>query len=396
MIKKIIILGASVYYLKTIEKARALGYYTIVLDMKENSPGFEIADDFYVIDISDYEAVWICAKKHNIDGIVPLNDYGVYTAAFVSDKLGLSYLDVQTAKKCIDKYKMRLAWDCLDKCNPLYAKVSSYDECAEHAISIGFPVILKPVVSMGGSRGVIVVNSLEDLRNAYEYSIGFYENKDILVEELLEGKEHSVEVIVINEVVNIIAMSDKIKTKLPYRVDKNVIYPTVLKDKQMDNVEKVITSAVNALGIRNGYLHLECCSLPDGKIKLFEIGARPGGGGTPDPIVPFVSGIDAIAAYIRLCVGDECQIDSFKMKKACNYHFITPAPGHIKKISGWKNISNEEDVLDFGLLVQEGSIISKVKIGSDRAGFIIVGGSDRNTVLERGNLLEKQISFEYY
>lgn len=396
MMKKIIILGASVYYLKTIQKAKSLGYYTIVLDMKENSPGFEIADDSYVIDICDYQAVLACAKKHNIDGIIPLNDYGVYTAAFVSDALNLSYLDIKTAEICINKYKMRLVWDKLHDCNPKYAKVTSYTECLEKANHIGFPVILKPVVSMGGSRGVIVVDNVKDLKSAYEYSSGVYENKDVLVEELLVGLEHSAEIIVVDGVVHVIAMSDKIKTAMPYRVDKNVIYPTSLRDSQLEKVYQVIAEAVSAIGIENGCLHIECCSLENGNIKLFEIGARPGGGGTPDPIVPFVSSIDEIAEYIRLCVGDKCTIKDFIMTKACNYHFITPKMGVVKKISGVEEVVRESDVLDFGLIVKEGDVINQVKVGGDRAGFIIVGGDNRDSVLDRGNFLEKQLKFEYY
>ncbi len=90
VMNRILILGGGRYYLKAIEAAKKLGYYTIVIDREKDVPGYKIADKSRSIDIVDYEKVLEFAKDQKIDGIVPLNDYGVFTAAFVAENLGLS------------------------------------------------------------------------------------------------------------------------------------------------------------------------------------------------------------------------------------------------------------------------------------------------------------------
>ncbi|MCD4650264.1 MAG: hypothetical protein K8S56_00535, partial [Candidatus Cloacimonetes bacterium] len=163
---------------------------------------------------------------------------------------------------------------------------------------------------------------------------------------------------------------------------------------QLERLKQVISLSVKSLGIVNGCIHVECCTLPDGQVKLFELGLRPGGGGTPDPIVPWISGIQLSAEYIRLCAGDVPETLEPTTSRACNYHFITPEPGKIATIAGLEAIS-AEDVLDFAFFPKTEDTIKEVRAGSDRSGFIIVGGDTAPEVLQRGYELENRIKIEY-
>lgn len=395
--QRILILGASRYYLRSIETAKRMGYYTIVVDRNPDSPGFAWADAYAVIDISDSPSVLKYAREIGIDGIVPLNDFGVFTAAYVSENTGLHYINTEIAQIVINKAKLRKKWETAGQPNPKYRIVRTFDECVEACREIQLPVILKPAVSTGGgSRGVIVVENFGNIQEAYTFSSSFYDDNTILVEEFLSGTEHSAEVLIYQNKGHLLAVSDKIKTPLPYRVDKNVLYPTKFEGEQRYKLEQTIINAVEALEVSNGCAHVECCTLPSGEIKLFELGLRPGGGGTPDPIVTYVTGVNEFEQYLKLCVGERPDYVRPFYERGCNYHFITPKPGKVNRIIGFDDILTWEHILDAALFIKPGDTVKPVKVGSDRSGFIIAGGKKRNEAFDLGYKAEQHITFKYW
>lgn len=108
--KKIIILGASRYYAKSIEAAQKAGYYIIAIDRDTDAYSFRISDQHEVCDIVDKRGVLKLAQKHKVSGIIPINDYGVPTAAFVAQKLGLPGISPQSALWATNKELMRKKW----------------------------------------------------------------------------------------------------------------------------------------------------------------------------------------------------------------------------------------------------------------------------------------------
>ena len=52
------ILGAGIYQVPLIKKAKSIGYYTIVVSIPGDYPGFNIADEIAYIDTTDY--LYVC------------------------------------------------------------------------------------------------------------------------------------------------------------------------------------------------------------------------------------------------------------------------------------------------------------------------------------------------
>ena len=67
--KKIMILGAGVYQTSLIEKAKSLGYFTIVCSRDGKYPGFDIADKAYKIDTTSKEEIYEIALKEGVSVI---------------------------------------------------------------------------------------------------------------------------------------------------------------------------------------------------------------------------------------------------------------------------------------------------------------------------------------
>lgn len=392
--KKIIILGASRYSVKSIEAARKAGYYIVAIDREINAEGFKIADEFFVIDITNKIEILEIAKKIRASAIVPLNDYGVLTAAFVSSALGLNSISEEVAVLSTNKEAMRNRWIEKGLPCPKVEIGKTEKEIKSAILKIGIPCILKPAHG-AASKGVIVIHHEKDIDDAIRFSLSFYQDKTTLVETFINATlEHSAEVLIHNGHAYVIAISDKIKTPLPYRVDKNVLYPTTLQNQKLIDINNIISDAVRALGINIGAAHIELASTENG-FFLFELGARCGGGGTPEPIVHYSTGVNMFVELIRILAGDKPGNLTPVKKLCCNYHFITPPPGKIKSIKGYNEIMVIDELLDFEFFKTLGDYIPEVKTGVDRSGFAIVGGKNRQEVLKKGHLIEKMLEIEY-
>jgi len=395
---RVLILGGGRYYLKAIETARRLGHFVAVADRDPGAPGLAAADAGRVVDIVDVPGLTALARELGIDAVVPLNDFGVPSAAAVSAALGLPGIGADVAALGTDKAAMRLRWRERGVPQPRFAVVESLEEAREAARALGlWPLVCKPADSRGGgSRGVSMAAGPDDLPRAVAFAQSFYADKRLLLEECVRGLEHSLETLTVDGHTSVLAVSDKRKTPPPYRVDTDVIYPSVLEGPALRAVEQAACAAVKALGLPFGPAHVELCSLPDGRAALFEVGLRPGGGGTPDPIVPWVTGIDMVAATLRLYLGQKpdgpffggrdagCQGSgglSSRRGRGCVYHFLTPPPGRVTAVEGLDEVLGWPGILDAGLLVKPGDELRPVRTGADRAGFVIAAGETREQAL---------------
>lgn len=364
---KILILGGSRYNVLAIQSIKASGKYVICLDKNVQAEGRLYADEFYPIDFSDKDLVYQIAKEKSVNAIIPTNDWGVVPAAYASKKLGLLFLEENIARIATNKYLMRKTWAENGIPIPWFKRISDLKDL--DTVQLKFPCIFKPEDSrVAGSRGVIAVYSKNEVQDAYMFAKQYSEN--ILIEELLVGEEHSAEILIENGNYHVIAISDKVKTPYPYRVDKEVVYPTYKKEEALVSLKTAIINAVKALGINIGAAHLELCATNDGRFIPFEIGARCGGGGTPNPIIKYVTGIDMMVQFCHVLLGEKVDFTSEPLMRDCVYHFITPEEGTVQEID-LEYLNSNETILDYSIFLSVGDYAKKVKEGPDRAGFVI-------------------------
>lgn len=108
--KKLMILGAGIYQVPLIKKAKEMGLETLVVSIKGNYPGIALADSFYEIDTRDYEKILETAKREKISGICTSGtDVAVRAIGFVCDNLGLCGIPREAAWKVTDKLLMKEA-----------------------------------------------------------------------------------------------------------------------------------------------------------------------------------------------------------------------------------------------------------------------------------------------
>jgi biotin carboxylase len=381
----------------TLTAIKAMGCRVVAIDRNPEAPGKAVADAFEAVDIADATGAIAVGRRHSIDAVVPLSDYGVQTAAEVAAALGLPGNPPEVARNATSKARMRRLWEQAGVPSARFRVVGDLDAAVTATRELdSWPLIFKPADSRGGgSRGISRVDGPSGVAAALEFAQSFYADKDVVIEEFLEGIEHSLELVIEpGGRCTVLAISDKEKTPVPYRVDKSVIYPTAFQGRDRERIGEVAILAARALGIEIGAAHVELCTTAAGP-RLFELGARFGGGHTPHPIVSFLTGVNELEVVTRLLLGEDPGPIQPTRNAAAVYRFLTPPPGVIESIRGLEEVRRWDGVLDCGVWVGPGSLVQPVRTGGDRAGYIVTGANDRQSALELADRAESAIEFRY-
>ncbi len=269
--KLILVLGAGQYYVRVIERLQDSGFRTLVVDRDRDAPGLRVGDLSYPIDIADRTAVLALARELEIDGVLPLNDFGVRTAAHISHEMGLPGLSPTTAELANDKGLMRQRWERDQLPIPDFRVVGSAADARAAYRELGPPLVVKPTDAGGGGRGVSIVRSEQDLAWSYDFASPFASNGRIIVERFVEGLEVTVETISQRGRVHVLTMSDKVKPEQRTPVATSLNYPAALPEAVSAEVAAVAARAVSSVGVADGPAHVEVI-VSEGRAVLVEMG----------------------------------------------------------------------------------------------------------------------------
>lgn len=382
--KKIIILGASELQLPAIKQAKKMGLYVISVDFNEKAVGFNFCDKKYVISTLDKEAVLKIAKEEQISGIMTLaSDLPMRTVAYVSEKLGLPGISRKTAEIVTDKYKMR---ECFFKKNIQsisYKKVIEFDEFKEFVKANKNHSIVKPI-SSSGSRGISWVgreDSLEILRNKFDYAKTFSKTGEVIVEEFLTGSEISVETVTINGETTIVQITDKITTEKPFFVELGHVQPAAISHEQRIKIYDLVNKTINAVGIIDGVSHIEIM-IGSSEINVIEIGARLGGDFITTDLVPLSTGVNLVETLIRTSIGLDVNIKK-KFNKGSAVSFFNFKQGIVRKIKGVEDMKNQKGIIKADLTLKVGDEIPNLKNSISRYGYVISEGNNSFDAMQR-------------
>jgi len=388
--KILAVLGASRLCVGYIDRAQAMGFKVLAFDRDKDAFGSKRADFFEQIDIVDASRVLEACKHWDVSGLLAVNDFGLETHAHVAQAMGLHGLPPEVVACCVNKESMRVCWQRAGLTSPYFRKVLTLEEAVAAAREgPGYPYVLKPVNSRGGGqRGVSIALNEEDLLRAFSFAQSAYADGEVLLEEYLDGTQHTMEAFVWGGQVQVLAISDRFKVREVYCVDKTIVYPSDMpKDKEVE-LSEAATQYILALGIEDGPVHLEFCCTPMGMIP-FEIGARGGGGVISTHIVPHVTGVDFAGAMIRWVTGDmPCELTPSRRQSAV-LRFITPTPGRLVRVEGLEEVAKKS--LDADFFPKPGDQIKEVCVGPDRSGYIVAGAPTREEAIRKADRLENRL-----
>ncbi|MFC4024431.1 ATP-grasp domain-containing protein [Oceanobacillus longus] len=185
----------------------------IVADPEHNAPSLQVGDENYVIphqtDTRYIEAIIEICKKHEVECLVPLNDWEVPKLSAHKKELEEMGVSVFTPDKAIveqvrDKGKYRELLQSFEVMAPLsYLNIEDALKALENN-EVSFPLIVKPR-NGSASIGIEIVHNPEDLKFAYQHSVqqiketplddATYKRPEdnVIIQEVIEGEKFSVD-----------------------------------------------------------------------------------------------------------------------------------------------------------------------------------------------------------
>ncbi len=363
MIKKILLLGGSPQQIVAIERAKELGYYTVLCDYLSDNPGQHYADKFYLASTTDKALILDIATKESVDGVVAYaSDPAAPTAAYVAQKLGLEGNPYESVEILCNKDKFRSFLKSNGfACPEAYGyadKGSALSESGEWP----YPVIIKPVDS-SGSKGVTVLYNPSEAEGAIEFAFSFSRGGRIIVEEFIEKKHQYLiggDIFVIDGVVALWGLlnchrDNGVNPLVP--VGKS--YPPAIDSVDLDAVKKTLQNLVDKLAIKFGAMNVELVVDKKGRVFLIDVGPRSGGNMIPD-LLSYIFEVDLVEATLKPCMGEKAQI-TVADKEVCyathNLHadkngafagieFSPEIERHIIKKCVYKKVGDEVEYFD--------------------------------------------------
>lgn len=389
--KKILVLGAGILQISTIKKARELGYFTIALDGNEFADGFVFCDKSYIVDITNPDKVLEIALNENIDGIIhPCSEVAMLSLGYVNDIMKLNGLGVEKVIRATNKAKMRKAFDSGGASSPMSIMVETANDAMLAFKKINGNAIFKPSRN-SGSRGVSFVGNLsqtDEIVKAFEHAFKQSKDASVVVEQYIEGPEFSVELLIWNNNILPITVTDKLTTNAPHFVELGHSQPSMYSDFDVTAITNAAIKGIQALDLNNCVAHAELKLAKDGPY-IMEIGARLGGDFISTELVHLSTGIDMVACAIDIALGLEPDLTPKSIPMGAAIRYLTSDPGIVEDIICDKSKISADTIYDFQLYIQRGSIINPLNSSLDRCGHVITTGiTVKDAIIKAENVLE--------
>lgn len=310
--KKILLLGGSAQQVPAIERAKELGYCTVLCDYLPDNPGQYTADKFYPVSTTDKEVVLKVALDEAINGILAYaSDPAAPTAAYVAEKMGLPGNSYKSVEILCNKDKFRCFLQKHGFNTPKSKSYADKEKALTGIDAFELPVIIKPVDS-SGSKGVTVLHSWEGLSNAVNFAFSFSRSHRIIIEEFI-GKKHEYLIggdVFVNEgkvilwgLLNCHRDSD-VNALVP--VGKS--YPLCLDEADRDAVKETIQKMVDKLGIKSGLMNVELVIDKNNKVWPIDVGPRAGGNMIPD-LLGLIFNLNVVEMAVTTAMGETVDVE---------------------------------------------------------------------------------------
>jgi len=398
--KTVLVISAGAEAVPGIRRARQLGYRVVAADRDPRAPGMRIADDAIIASTYDADGMVAAARGYvatvqPIDGVLSIAADVPLTVAAVANALGLPGPSMRTARLASDKLAMK---ECLAAAGipvPWFAPVASTS--ALHAIvaARGLPLVIKPVDSRG-ARGVIRLTPAIDLRWAFDEAMRWSPTRRVLVEEYVEGRQFSTESVLYDGQAWTPGLAERnyefLERFAPHMIENGGQQPPSIAPADAAALAGVAEAAGRALGLERGIAKGDLVLTPSGPCVI-EMAMRLSGGWFSTDQIPLATGVDLIAAALRLAVGegvDPARLVPVRQRGVAIRYFFPP-PGRVVAIRSvlWSRAALW--VHRLGLFVRVGDEVAPPTNHTLRAGFVITSAPTVDAAVERAERVVRRV-----
>jgi len=374
--KRILMLGGSLYQTYAIKEAVQLGYHVITCDYLPSNPGHQFAHEYYNVSTTDKEAVLALAKKLKVDGVVAYaSDPAAPTAAYVSEKLGLPTSPYKSVEILSKKHLFRQYLSEHGFNVPKAKSYKTYEEAEKDIDSFKLPVMVKPVDS-SGSKGINKMTDKSQLKKYVEDALSYSRDKIFLIEEFIvkNGPQISGDAFSVDGKLVFHCLGNEFYST---KVDKDFAplgecWPTVTPQHVIDSLTDDLQRLISSLGMKSNAYNVEAIYGEDGKVYILELGARSGGSLIPQ-ITALATGVDMVPYVIKAALGEDCSDLKMAPVKGFWSNYMT----HANRTGHYAGIEYDEDfrknnLVDFVTDIKIGDPVHKYRDAQDCVGELLL------------------------
>ncbi len=186
--KKILLLGSGELGKEFVIAAKRAGQYVVACDRYAGAPAMQVADEYEVFSMLDGDKLDEIVRKHRPDIIVPEIEAIRTERLFDYEKAGIQVVpSAKAVNYTMNRKAIRdLAAKELGLRTAKYHYAKTLEEMRAAATDIGFPCVVKPLMSSSG-HGQSVVKSEDELEKAFNEAMEGSRGdvKEIIIEEFI-------------------------------------------------------------------------------------------------------------------------------------------------------------------------------------------------------------------
>lgn len=255
--KKALILNASHNDERMIRALKELNFYVISTGNASNLRGHKMCDEYVAADYSDKEKILELARRFEIDRICACcNDFGVITAAYVAEKLGLpGYDSYETTLILHNKDQFKKFADINGIATPKAESFYNRENACKYVKEINYPVMVK-AADLSAGNGILKANNIEEALEAIDYAFDASRIKHIVIEPFLVGSQHGFCSFLINKKVVAYCSNNEYSIINPYRVEIDT-FPAANEELVAEKIIYEIEKMAELLNLCDGIFHLQ-------------------------------------------------------------------------------------------------------------------------------------------
>ena len=285
-------------------------------------------------DVIDRVTAWLRGRE--IDRILANWEPLVILAARLRDRFGMPGMSADVVRGFRDKELMKERVRASGLRVPRSRRVQTEREIRAAAEEIGFPLILKPIAG-AGSADTYRVDSPKMLDETIPK---MRDVKEASCEEFVVGEEFTFDTVCIGGK----PAYENIAAYLPKPIEMRSIEwisPVIITVKDMYQPRlqpgvKLGRKVLGALGMDDGFTHMEWFLTPKGEAVFGEIGCRPGGAHLVDQM-NYTSDIDLFREWARVVCWNDFAVDARRKYNTGIIFKRAMGQGRVTRIDGLGN-----------------------------------------------------------
>jgi len=327
-------------------------------------------------------------RRLPVSAIVGTDEETISLAALASMALGLPHNSVQSVKAAHNKFLFRAALAKAGSCSPNFRLVSLQEDLSTIAQSVAYPCVLKPL-TLSASRGVIRADDesafivacqrIAKILDSVLQDSDRLQITSILVEDYIPGQEVSLEGILKEGALRVLAIFDKPDPLVgPFFEETIYVTPSRHSKPIQEQIIDATAEAAQALGLTNGPIHAEIRFNEKGA-WVIELAARSIGG-LCSHTLRFSDGARLEELILRAALG--LPTDGFKREDQASGVMMIPIPkaGRLDAITGMKTARAVAGIDEITISAHIGEWLLPLPEGDRYLGFIFARANNPTEV----------------